>query len=111
MLVKPNSPTIENKYFPYIQGEISHIYNTFDSVVKNKHSIRDKVENQQVMNQSINYLNNTPFKINLDVLDFILNEWYKENSVYFKGFNKLQLINKTDSEDIKRNKQSHNSKY
>lgn len=111
MLVKPNSPTIDNKYFPYIQGEISHIYNTFDSVVKNKHSIRDKVENQHLLNQTINYLNNTPFKINLDVLDFILNEWYKENSVYFKGFNKLQVINKKDSEDVKRNKQSHNSKY
>ena len=111
MLVIPNGPNIDNKYFPYIQGEISHIYNTFDSVVKNKHSIRDKVENQQVLNQSINYLNNTPFKINLEVLEFILIEWNKENSVYFKGFNKLQVINKTDSEVIKRNKQSHNSKY
>jgi hypothetical protein len=111
MLVNPNSPDETGKYLPYINGEISHIYNTFDSIVKTKHSIRDKVENQQALNQTINYLNNTAFKINLDVLDFILTEWEKDNSVYFNEFNKLQVVNKTDTEEVKRNKQSHNSKY
>jgi len=28
-----------------VQGEISRFYNTFDTVVKHKYEIRDKVEN------------------------------------------------------------------
>ena len=112
MLVIPNSPDLEDgKYLPYINGETSHIYNTFDTVVKQKHEIKDKVENQHVLNETINYLNKTPFTINKDVLDFILLEWNNENSLYFKGFNKEQVISKFDSPELKRRKQSHNSKY
>jgi len=112
MLVIPNSPDLEDgKYLPYIQGESSHIYNTFDTVVKQKHEIKDKVENQHVLNDSINYLNKTPFTINKDVLDFILLEWEKENSLYFKGLNKEEIISNSDSPELKRRKQSHNSKY
>lgn len=111
MLVIPNKPDVNGKYLPYIHGEISHIYNTFDSVVKHKHDLRDQVENQYVLNHTINYLNKTAFTINKDVLDFILLEWYNENSKFFNGLNKEQVISKSDSEEIRNSKQSHNSKY
>ena len=55
------------------KGEISHIYNTFDTDVKHKFEIRDKVENQAVLNKTISYLNKTAFTINNEVLDFIVN--------------------------------------
>ena len=80
MLVVPNSPDAEGKYLPYVKGETSHIYNTFDTVVKVKTEIRDKVENQHVLNKTINYLNKTAFTINNDVFDFIITEWNNENS-------------------------------
>ena len=73
MLVVPNNPDKDGKYFPYIHSEISHIYNTFDTVVKQKFEIRDKVENQEVLNKTISYLNKTAFTINNEVLDFIVN--------------------------------------
>lgn len=103
---------MENIYHTFME-QISHIYNTFDSVIKHKHDIRDKVENQQALNNSINYLNNNAFTINNNVLEFILMEWNKEDSKYFNGpLNGQQLeINKKDSEIVKRSKQSHNSRY
>jgi hypothetical protein len=74
MLIKPNNPTNEGFYAPYVKGEISHIYNTFDTIIKNKYDLRDKVENQEVLNNTIKYLNNTRFSINKEVLDFVLTE-------------------------------------
>jgi hypothetical protein len=111
MLIKPNEPDETGKYLPYINGEISHIYNTFDTIVKNKYDIRDQVKNQYALVDSINYLNNTPFSINEDILNFITEEWYNDNSSFFKGQNKLLIFNENDSEEDINNKKSHNSKY
>jgi hypothetical protein len=112
MLVVPNFPDAEGKYLPYVNGETSHIYNTFDTVVKQnkKHEIRDRVENQHVLNNTINYLNKTAFTINNGVLDLIIAEWNNEISSYFHGFNKEQVISSSESPAVKLNKQSHNSK-
>jgi hypothetical protein len=74
MIVPPISPDENGKYLPYINGEISHIYNTFDTIVKKKYDIRDQVENKGTLIKTINYLNNTAFTINKQVLDFILDE-------------------------------------
>lgn len=111
MLVVPNMPELDGKYFPYIHSEISHIYNSFDTVVKQKFEIRDKVENQQVLNKTISYLNKTAFTINNDVLDFILTEWNNPDSTYFNGLNKEHDILKDDKAEVKLSKQDHNSKY
>ena len=111
MLHKPNEPDSDGKYLPYIHGEISHIYNTFDTIVKRKYDIRDQVENQSVLIDTINYLNNTPFIINKEILKFIRNEWLNDNSTFFKGLNKLEIINNKDNEEEIGRKQSHNSKY
>jgi len=34
MLVKPRDPDSEDNYAPYLKSEISHIYNSFDSIIK-----------------------------------------------------------------------------
>ena len=111
MLVPANSPNQDAKYLPYINGEISHIYNSFETIIKHKYNIKDKVENQESLIDVVKYLNNTPFSINNVMLDFILNEWNNENSSFFKGSNIFKEINKSDSQVEKNNKQSHNSKY
>ena len=59
MLTVPRNPTNTGKYLPYIIPELSHIYNSFDSIVKNKYDLRDKTENQGVLKHTIIYLNNT----------------------------------------------------
>lgn len=107
MLVKPNSPDEKGKYLPYIHGEISHIYNSFDSIVKHKHDLKEKVENQNVLNKTVNYLNENTFTINNDVLDFTLLEWENEDSKIFKGLNKLQDIVKSDSLETRKKKNRH----
>ena len=73
MLIRPNEPE-NGKYSPYILNESSHIYNSFDTVVKNKYNNSLKTEHQDVLYKTINYLNNIKFKINKDVLNYILNE-------------------------------------
>jgi hypothetical protein len=37
MLIKPRLPETNGEYFPYILPEISHIYNSFDTVIKQKY--------------------------------------------------------------------------
>jgi hypothetical protein len=111
MLIRPNEPYDDGKYLPYLHGEISHIYNTFDMIVKKKFDLRDQIEKQHVLIDSIIYLNNTRFTINNDVLDFIVGEWLNEDSKFFNGENKLKIIEGNESNEEKRSKQSHNSNY
>jgi DNA-directed RNA polymerase len=111
MLVKPNPPINDGKYFPYLNPEISHIYNTFDTIIKKNYKNRDVNENQIALSNTINYLNNVRYSINLDQLDFVLGEWNNKNSKLFNGLNIVEEINDKDTKDDKKLKQSHNSKY
>lgn len=45
MLIQVNESDKNGKYLPYINVEISHIYNTFDTIVKSKYDIRDQIKN------------------------------------------------------------------
>ena len=45
------------------------------------------------------------------MLNYVICEWNNENSVIFKGYNKLLIIDPTDSKEDKNKKQSHNSIY
>jgi len=60
----------------------------FDTIVKNKY-ILEISENQNVLINFINYLNNTAFSINNEVLNFILDNGLMKIVIIFKGANKL----------------------
>lgn len=47
MLFIPNAPYDDGKYFPYLNSEISHIYNPFDTILKKKHDLNIHTENQK----------------------------------------------------------------
>jgi DNA-directed RNA polymerase len=74
MLVKPRDPGIDASYIPYLYPEISHIFNSFDTIVKNKYDNMVATEEQGKIVHTINYLNNVKFKINHDVLDILVTE-------------------------------------
>jgi len=78
MLVNPNSPDKNGNYLPYIHGETSHIYNTFDTIVKINMILEIKLKIKMYLLILFNYLNNTAFSINNEVLNFILDEWINE---------------------------------
>lgn len=111
MLVPANSPSETGMYFPYLLPEISHIYNPFDTVIKNKHDNLIPTRNQESIIDTINFLNNVKFKINKKVFYFIVKEWEDDNSKIFKGYNKLKEIKITDSKQVKKEKLRHNSIY
>ena len=111
MLIKPSDADENGKYFPNVLPEISHIYNSFDNIIKNKYDQLYNTTNQGTLISTIKTLNSVKFMINKRLLSYIMAEWYNENSVIFQGFNRILTINETDSKEDKINKQSHNSKY
>jgi hypothetical protein len=65
MLVAPNSPDEEgNNYLPYLSGEISHVMNTFDRLVKDNYKNKKPTENLGALVKTMVSLNNVAFKIN-----------------------------------------------
>jgi hypothetical protein len=73
MLIKPREISEDNTYSPYYNPEIYHIYNPFDTVVKPKYDQRDLSITSPLINNCVNYLNSIKFKINKDVLYFVIN--------------------------------------
>ena len=49
-------------------------------------------KNSENIEYTIHSLNSVKFKINEEMLNYIIEEWNKENSVLFKGYNKLLEI-------------------
>jgi len=75
---------------------------------KNK---RNRYQNElcDAQYNTVNYLNNQKFKIDKEMLNFLLVEYTKENSIVFEGRNKYDdtVLNDSNKNKIK----SHNSKY
>lgn len=87
MLIPPVDIYEENgKYYPpclaltarqgkgYMEPEIYHFYNTFDTVINNKFSNRITAKNESTLYKTIRYLNNIRFSINKDMLNFVIRE-------------------------------------
>lgn len=111
MLVPAQGLNIKQKYYPYLTPEINHVFNPFDTIIKNKYDNLYPTQQEENINKCIIFLNNVKFKINTKVYNLIVNEWENKDSKFFKGYNILQEINENDSKVIKREKMSHNSKY
>jgi len=111
MLILPRCPNEDGKYFPYILPEISHIYNSFDTIIKNKYDNKFITEGQENIVDTINYLNKIKFRINNDVLDYIVNEWNDGNSKLFNGLNAPKVDDKKLNSKERLLIVSHNSQY
>ena len=56
MLVQPNHSSNKGVYLPYILTEMSQIYNSFDTIVIYKYSLKDNTENQNLTKNILNIL-------------------------------------------------------
>jgi DNA-directed RNA polymerase len=68
-----------------------------DSFIQQTYKNLYKTVVGDIQADTINFLNNQKFKINKTMLDFLLSEFYNENSLIFQGCNKLHpLTDKLD---------------
>jgi DNA-directed RNA polymerase len=112
MLVKPNSPDKDGyNYLPYLTGEVSHIMNTYDRLVKDNYKNKYPTENIKVLVKTMESLNNVKFKINQIAFKIFIEEWNRADSLLFKGYNKKLNIEDNDSSIVKNEKKGHNSIY
>jgi hypothetical protein len=111
MIVKPRKIDQTGNYFPYINTNTNVLTLDDNNVIKGKFDQRYKTEGSDNFYQSIDYLNSIKFKINIPMLNFVLGEWNKENSIFFKGYNKYKEIFDEDNNIIKNNKIKHNALY
>lgn len=77
---------------------------------------KEKSEISSYQVKTINYLNSQVFEVNKNMLEFVLEEWNKDDSVIFENCNKLHPMTEIDKfKKLKikdKNKVlGHNSKY
>lgn len=109
MIVQPRAVGSDGLYFPYINPETNVLNLSENKIIKGKYDQRYKTEGSDIFYSSINYLNSIKFKINIPMLMFVLEEWNKNNSMLFKGYNKYKEISNDDSRTIKKDKEKHNA--
>lgn len=97
MLVEPTAIFEDGDYMPYLDSNSNAIGLKDTKAIKGKFDQRYKTEGSKTFNNSLNYINSVKFKINNEMLSFVLDEWSKDNSEIFKGFNKpYPLINESN---------------
>nr|QWO71442.1 RNA polymerase [Termitomyces titanicus] len=108
MIVSPLNWKVESEdEGGYINCQYKNLINA-NLVHRNKRN-RYKNELGIVQYDTINYLNKQRFKIDKDMLDFLLVEYNKDCSIVFEGKNKYDdtIVDESNKNRIK----SHNSKY
>lgn len=119
MIAKPKA-WIKNKDSKgkYVDGgyyteEMKRII-TSDSFLHQNYKNIEKTKVGSIQADTINFINNQEYKINKLMLNYLLSEFKVENSLIFKGFNKLHVLTNNikdlEQKDIE-NVLSHNSKY
>ena len=111
MIVNPRPVEPDGIYFPYINAETNVLNLNENKIIKGKYDQRYKTEGSDLFYNSINYLNSIKFKINIPMLMFVLEEWNKDNSMLFKGYNKCKEISVDDNTKIIKDKEKHNALY
>ena len=111
MIVKPRKIDSEGLYFPYILTQSNVLNLNENKIIRSKYDQRYKTEGSYLFYDSINYLNSIKFKINVPMLRLVIEEWGKEESILFKGYNKYKEIYNEDNNIIKKDKEKHNALY
>jgi DNA-directed RNA polymerase len=111
MVTMPKEADINGNYYPYLLNNTNVLGLEECKVIKGKFDQRYKTSGSEQFYEGINSMNKIKFKINIEMLRFVLNEWYNEDSIFFKGYNKIKEIYENDSTAIKKDKLKHNSVY
>jgi hypothetical protein len=111
MIVPPRAVEANGLYFPYVRAENNILNLSENQIIKGKYDQRYKTEGSDLFYNSINYLNSIKFKINIPMLMLVIEEWNKDKSLLFKGYNKYKEISDEDSRIIKKEKEKHNGLY
>nr|QWO71453.1 RNA polymerase [Calocybe gambosa] len=82
----------------YLLSEFNEL-NKNNDIIRNNPNMRDNslVSDKQI--DTVNYLNSIPFEINKTMLNYLLQEWKKDNSIIFKNYNKL-INTETDNNNL-----------
>lgn len=97
----------------YYTDEMLRIASNYSFIHQNYKNLTKSIVGP-VQADCINFINSQKYKINRIMLNFLLAEFKDNNSIFFKGFNKLHpLTNKIDQLQLHEIKSilSHNSKY
>ena len=109
MIVQPRAVGPDGIYFPYINADTNVLNLNENKIIKGKYDQRYNTEGSDLFYNSINYLNSIKFKINIPMLMIVIEEWNKDKSILFKGYNKYTEILADDSTKIKKDKEKHNA--
>ena len=111
MVSHPKKIDKKGEYYPYYLNNTNVLALDECLVIKGKYDQRYYAQASEQFYEGINYINNIKFKINKDMLNIVLNEWDKSDSILFKGYNISKEINPNDKHEIKIEKLKHNAKY
>jgi DNA-dependent RNA polymerase len=109
MVSKPKDVEEKGEYYPYLLNNTNVLALDECKVIKGKYDQRYYSKGSVEFYEGINYINNIKYKINNNMLKFVLTEWKDKESILFKGFNLSQEIYESDSPTIKREKRKHNA--
>ncbi len=101
----------ENSYFPYLSATLNTLYIDNGRVLKSKFDQINQTEGSNVFYKAVEYLNSVRFKINNQMLNYVIEEWNNSDSYLFNGRNKIKQINSDDKPLLKKEKIAHNSKF
>jgi len=111
MVAPPKKIEKKGEYYPYYLNNTNVLALDECNVIKGKYDQRYYAQGSEEFYEGINYINNIKFKINKQMLNIVLNEWDKTESILFKGYNISKEINPFDKNEIKLEKLKHNAKY
>ena len=111
MVSKPKDVDINGDYYPYLLNNTNVLGIEECKVIKGKYNQRYYTKGSKQFYEGINSINNIKFKINNDMLNFVLYEWSFKESIFFKGYNVFKEIYAKDSTEIKKEKFKHNALF
>lgn len=110
MLIKPRKIKTKDDYYPYCLSDTTTLYNE-GKFFRSKFDQKYETLSDPSFFNGINYINNIKFKINNQMLFFVVEEWIKPESKLFNGYNKKLEILENDSKKEINIKKVHNSIY
>ena len=110
MLIKPRTIKTKDDYYPYSLSDTTTLYNE-GKFFRSKFDQKYETLSDPSFFNGINYINNIKFKINNQMLLFVVEEWDKPDSKLFNGYNKKLEILESDSKKDINIKKAHNSLY
>lgn len=108
---KLDSAKPDTSYYPYLNSLTNTLNIENGRVLKGQFYQRNQTEGSDVFFKSVEFLNSVKFRINNTMLNWVLEEWGKDDPILFKGFNKFQPINPEDKSTEKIAKQVYNAKF